>query len=322
MQRSGPEVVTVLSVRSELRSKKQPHIYFRKKVARTFEEVRSFPPEEALTEWVRGILSGFTEGLDRGVRLLEGGVGTGVMFRVLLPLLLSAQEEALCVGVDHSPPMIEQLLGRDWWLTAAKRWRGHVAVGFADLEMPLPFAEGFFDVIWLSGVVHCLRDGARTLGRLVNLLRPGGCLVVVLETDALTRVMSGEPQNRALAGSLPPAVVSWWQRYWQERERRGIACDERVPLVYDPERVIERMRESGSPVSAPQRYVLEWKASVDPSSWEKLVAQGLIFALGQGIGARSRAELARFMRQTRDQEASLEPFTTVRRLEGIVWRKS
>ncbi|MCA1725337.1 MAG: methyltransferase domain-containing protein, partial [Thermomicrobia bacterium] len=48
----------------------------------------------------------------------------------------------------------------------------------ADLDAPLPFAAGTFDLIILREAIEHLRDGATTLAACLRVLRPGGCVAL------------------------------------------------------------------------------------------------------------------------------------------------
>ena len=91
---------------------------------------------------------------------------------------------------------------RLWPLVAALRDRGGILPGFdsstgmlelarrlgagadlyvADLGSPLPFADGAFDDVVASLVLHCLEGRAAPLAELRRVLTPGGRLIVAVE---------------------------------------------------------------------------------------------------------------------------------------------
>ena len=101
-------------------------------------------------------------------RLLDFGCGTGSFLRVLRrsgrPLELA--------GCDVSGGMIEAAR-RDWDAGSPPAW--HV------LEPgPLPFADGAFDVVTMSNVLHHVEPASRppAVRELLRIVRPGGMVVV------------------------------------------------------------------------------------------------------------------------------------------------
>ncbi|HEY6747180.1 MAG TPA: methyltransferase domain-containing protein [Mycobacteriales bacterium] len=98
-----------------------------------------------------------------GRRVLDAGCGSGPLSAALLA------KGALVTGFDSSPAMVElarQRLGRTADL--------HVA----DLGQPLPFADGAFDDVVVSLVLHYLQDWTAPLAELRRVLKPGGRLLL------------------------------------------------------------------------------------------------------------------------------------------------
>jgi ubiquinone/menaquinone biosynthesis C-methylase UbiE len=98
-----------------------------------------------------------------GRRVLDAGCGSGPLSAALLA------KGALVTGFDSSPAMLElarQRLGRNADL--------HVA----DLGRPLPFADGAFDDVVVSLVLHYLQDWTAPLAELRRVLTPGGRLLL------------------------------------------------------------------------------------------------------------------------------------------------
>jgi SAM-dependent methyltransferase len=59
----------------------------------------------------------------------------------------------------------------------------------ADLSRPLPFADGAFDDIVASLVLHYLRDWATPLAELRRLLKPGGRLILSVNHPTVYKVV-------------------------------------------------------------------------------------------------------------------------------------
>ena len=96
-------------------------------------------------------------------RILEAGCGTGVQAAELV------RRGAVVTGVDRS----RGLLG-----VARERVGADVALCRADLARPLPFADGAFELVLSSLVMHYLADWEPTLREFRRVLVPGGRVVL------------------------------------------------------------------------------------------------------------------------------------------------
>jgi ubiquinone/menaquinone biosynthesis C-methylase UbiE len=99
----------------------------------------------------------------RGRRVLDAGCGAGPLTEDL------RARGALVTGFDSSPAMLElarQRLGEDADLQVA------------DLSQPLPYADGEFDDVVVSLVLHYLKDWSAPLAELRRVLKPGGRLLL------------------------------------------------------------------------------------------------------------------------------------------------
>lgn len=98
-----------------------------------------------------------------GRRILDAGCGSG-------PLAAELRERGAAVsGFDASAAMVDlarQRLGEDADLRVA------------DLAAPLPYADGEFDDVLASLVLHYLEDWTGPLAELRRVLKPGGRLLV------------------------------------------------------------------------------------------------------------------------------------------------
>ena len=98
-----------------------------------------------------------------GRRVLDAGCGSGPLAAALI------DRGAVVTGFDASPAMVElarQRLGADADL--------HVA----DLSRPLPFADGAFDDVVVSLVLHYLQDWTAPLAELRRVVKPGGRVIL------------------------------------------------------------------------------------------------------------------------------------------------
>ncbi|MEV6924837.1 class I SAM-dependent methyltransferase [Dactylosporangium sp. NPDC051485] len=101
-----------------------------------------------------------------GRRILDAGCGSG-------PLSAALRDRgAVVTGIDASAGMLA---------LARRRLGDDVALHVADLRDPLPFADGAFDDVIASLVLHYLEDWGPTLAELRRVLRPGGRLIASVD---------------------------------------------------------------------------------------------------------------------------------------------
>jgi ubiquinone/menaquinone biosynthesis C-methylase UbiE len=96
-------------------------------------------------------------------RILDAGCGSGPLAAALLA------KGAVVTGFDASPAMVE---------LARRRLGEDADLHVADLGQPLPFADGAFDDVVVSLVLHYLRDWTAPLAELRRVLKPGGRLIL------------------------------------------------------------------------------------------------------------------------------------------------
>jgi SAM-dependent methyltransferase len=101
-----------------------------------------------------------------GRRILDAGCGSGPLFAAL------RDRGALVTGIDSSAGMVE---------LARRRLGAGAALHVADLSNPLPFADGAFDDVLASLVLHYLEDWGPTLAEIRRVLRPGGRLIASVQ---------------------------------------------------------------------------------------------------------------------------------------------
>ncbi|MFF7974372.1 methyltransferase domain-containing protein [Streptomyces sp. NPDC007905] len=101
-----------------------------------------------------------------GRRILDAGCGSGPLSRALY------DRGAVVTGIDASAGMLAQ---------ARRRLGDDVALHLADLSERLPFADGAFDDVVASLVLHYLEDWGPTLAEIRRVLRPGGRLIASVD---------------------------------------------------------------------------------------------------------------------------------------------
>jgi 2-polyprenyl-3-methyl-5-hydroxy-6-metoxy-1,4-benzoquinol methylase len=138
------------------------------------------------THYHRLVLDAMPDPCDEG---LDVGCGEGLLVRRL------AGRARRVTGVDRSAEMIERARGLAGDHTAS------AAMEFVHADfLRHPFPDGGYDLVCSVAVVHHM-DFASALGRMAELLRPGGTLVVV----GLAR--NRTPLDWALSGAALPAVM-------------------------------------------------------------------------------------------------------------------
>ena len=109
-----------------------------------------------------------------GHRVLDAGCGSGPLSAAL------RARGAIVTGFDASPAMVElarQRLGED------------AALHVADLSQPLPFADGEFDDVVASLVLHYLKDWTAPLAELRRVLEPGGRLILSVNHPIIYKLL-------------------------------------------------------------------------------------------------------------------------------------
>ena len=103
-----------------------------------------------------------------GWRILDAGCGTGN----LLVHLARTRPDARVTGVDFAPAMLRR---------AGKKVRGlsGVTLREADLNRPLPFADGEFDAVVCVNTLYAVDKPALLLGELHRVLKRNGRFVLV-----------------------------------------------------------------------------------------------------------------------------------------------
>ncbi|MFI6739431.1 methyltransferase domain-containing protein [Nonomuraea sp. NPDC050451] len=118
-----------------------------------------------------------------GRRILDAGCGSG-------PLSATLRDRgAVVTGIDASAGM----------LAIARRRIGEDAdLHVVDVRDPLPFADGAFDDVVASLVLHYLEDWGPTLAEMRRVLRPGGRLIASVNHPFVEHVAQ-EPRHNYFA---------------------------------------------------------------------------------------------------------------------------
>jgi SAM-dependent methyltransferase len=124
-----------------------------------------------------------------GRRILDAGCGSGPLFAAL------RDRGAIVSGFDKSSGMLE---------LARRRLGDDADLQVADLGQPLPYADGAFDDVIASLVLHYFEDWTAPLAELRRVLKPGGRLIA-----SVNHPIVGHPVVR-------PGVDYWATYEWSE----------------------------------------------------------------------------------------------------------
>lgn len=121
-----------------------------------------------------------------GRRILDAGCGSG-------PLTAALRDRgAVVTGVDASAGMLA---------LARRRLGEHAALHVVDLRDRLPFADGAFDDVVASLVLHYLEDWGPTLAELRRVLGPGGRLIASVDHPFVAYTFQDPPPDYFATGS-------------------------------------------------------------------------------------------------------------------------
>lgn len=176
--------------------------------------------------------------LDPGDTVVEMGCGTGANFPHLMRRIGSSGR---LVGVDFTRPMLERAR-RD---VRHNGW-GNVEVVRADASRPP--VDGPVDALLATFVVGMLADPAGTVDRWLDLLAPGGTLVLMDARQSPRPLMA--PVNAAFRGlvlvSMPEKRLSYETAPWDVLDERVAsargALAERTTITTDREFALGTVR--------------------------------------------------------------------------------
>jgi ubiquinone/menaquinone biosynthesis C-methylase UbiE len=170
-----------------------------------------------------------------GRRILDVGCGSGPLFAAL------RDRGAIVTGIDTSTGMLEQ---------ARRRLGDGAALQVADLQGRLPFADGAFDHVVASLVLHYLEDWGPALADLRRVLTTGGRLIVAVDhpfaIHAIQR-LAGQKTNYfatynwtedwPMGGQT--AQMSFWNRPLHAMTDAFTAAGFRISVISEPQPVPE-----------------------------------------------------------------------------------
>lgn len=161
-----------------------------------------------------------------GRRVLDAGCGSGPLFADL------RARGAQVSGFDASPAMLElarQRLGADADLTVA------------DLSRPLPYADGAFDDVVCSLVLHYLQDWSAPLSELRRIVRPGGRLLLsvnhprILESsDPSADYFSVTEYSEEYDFAGQRATLTYWHRPLHAMSDAFTEAGFRIAVISEP----------------------------------------------------------------------------------------
>ncbi len=190
-----------------------------------------------------------------GRRILDAGCGSGPLFAAL------RDRGAFVTGFDSSAGMLDQ---------AWRRLGDDADLRVAALGSPLPFADGTFDDVTASLVLHYLEDWAPALAEVRCVLKPGGRLIVSVDHPFATTLMHREAGRnadyfatcyytfeRAMGGLTVP--MCFWQRPLHAMADAFTAAGFRVAVISEPvpapaKTYLNGGADPGNVVSVPQTY--------------------------------------------------------------------
>lgn len=163
-----------------------------------------------------------------GRRILDAGCGSG-------PLSAALRDRgAVVTGIDASAGM----------LALARRRLGDDAdLHVADLRDPLPFADGAFDDVVASLVLHYLEDWGPTLAEMRRVLRPGGRLIASVNHPFVEHLSQNPRHNYFATTSYTDAwtfdgqsfPMIFWRRSFQAMTEAFTSAGFRIADISEPQ---------------------------------------------------------------------------------------
>ena len=162
----------------------------------------------------------------RGRRVLDAGCGSGPLADDL------RAKGALVAGFDSSPAMLE---------LARQRLGEGADLRVADLSQPLPYADGEFDDVVVSLVLHYLQDWSAPLAELRRVLKPGGRLLLsvnhprILESsDPDADYFSVTEYSEEYTFDDQRAVLTYWHRPLHAMSDSFTRAGFRISVISEP----------------------------------------------------------------------------------------
>ena len=192
-----------------------------------------------------------------GSRVLDAGCGGGGMTRLLAEAVGPGGE---VVALDANPQLLAwgQAQVQDTGLA------GRIKFQEGDV-LHLPFADGSFDLVWCSRVVHGLSDQLAGVRELARVVRPGGRLVL-REGGLPLQFLPfdtglGEPGLDGRLGVAHAAAHTQWFANWRSSLPDGVAY---------PHGWSHMLREAGLHAVAPRSFLYEFTSPLEEYQKEYL----------------------------------------------------
>ncbi|MEU6715730.1 class I SAM-dependent methyltransferase [Nonomuraea sp. NPDC046802] len=161
-------------------------------------------------------------------RILDAGCGSG-------PLSAALRDRgAVVTGIDASIGMLE---------LARRRLGDDADLRVADVSDPLPFADGAFDDVVASLVLHYLEDWGPTLAEMRRVLRPGGRLIASVQHPFVDYVIQDPRPNYFATTSYTdewtfngqPFPMTFWRRPLHAMTGAFTAAGFRLAVINEPQ---------------------------------------------------------------------------------------
>jgi len=162
-----------------------------------------------------------------GRRILDAGCGSGPLFAAL------RERGAIVTGIDSSTGMLE---------LARQRLGASATLHLADLGSPLPFADGAFDDVIASLVLHYLEDWTAPLAELRRVLMAGGRLITSVEHPFASQMQAGPGADYFATRKWSfewtfgghSALMSFWHRPLHAMTDAFTAAGFRIAVISEP----------------------------------------------------------------------------------------
>jgi len=161
-----------------------------------------------------------------GHRVLDAGCGSGLLSAAL------RAKGAIVTGFDSSSAMVE---------LARQRLGENAELHVADLSQPLPFADGAFDDVVASLVLHYLRDWTAPLAELRRVLKPGGRLILSVNHPVVYKLVDPSADYFAITQysdeftfSGQRAVLTFWHQPLHAMTDAFTGAGFRISVISEP----------------------------------------------------------------------------------------
>ena len=163
-----------------------------------------------------------------GRRILDAGCGSG-------PLSAALRDRgAVVTGIDASAGMLA---------LARRRLGNDVSLHVVDLSDRLPFADGAFDDVVASLVLHYLEDWRPTLAELRRVLRPGGRLIASVDHPFVAYTIQDPRPDYFAATSYTftwtlggkPAPMKLWRKPLHAMTEAFTTAGFRLAVISEPQ---------------------------------------------------------------------------------------